>query len=92
MKTILSMFTAILCLGFLSTIANAGPITLPDREGGSPRTKTTLIQQPRKHLQTPSTKSQTPTRTNVRPVSKSTVPFKPLPNDDRKEIDDSMDP
>ena len=92
MKNILSIITAILFLGFLSTIVNAGPTTFPDRKDGDPRTKTELIQQPGKQVQTPSTKSQAPTRTNVRPVLKSTVPFRPLPNDDRKKIDDSMDP
>lgn len=92
MKTILSIFTAILFLVALSIIVNAGSMALPAPEGDGPGTKTAPIQQPRKQLQTPPAKLQKPTRTDARPVLKSTEPFKPLPNDDRKKMNDDMDP
>jgi predicted small lipoprotein YifL len=92
MKTMLSIFTVILGLGVFSTITNAGPNTLPDLEGNNPRINTTATQQPRKQLDTPPATLQTPTRTNFRPMLKSSSSFKSLPNDDRKNIDGSMPP
>ncbi|NTV91021.1 MAG: hypothetical protein HGA22_11790 [Clostridiales bacterium] len=92
MKTMLSIFTAILWLGFFSTITNATSNTLPDLEGNKPRINTTAIQQPRKQLEAPPVELQTPSRTNVRPTLKSTPSFKSLPNEDRKKIEDSMPP
>ena len=89
MKTILHVFTVILWLGVLAAHVNAGPVTLPNPESCKPGTKTI---QPRKQLQKPPAKQQTPTRTDVRPVLRKTESFKPLPSDDRKKIDDSMDP
>ena len=92
MKTILPIFAVIFWLGILATPVNAGPAALPDSESNKPGTKTTTIQQPRKQLQQPPAKQQTSTRTAARPVLKRTESFRPLPNDDRKKIDDSMDP
>jgi len=92
LKTILPIFTVILWFGVLATPVNAGSVTLRDPESDRPRTQNSTIGQPRKQLQTPPQKQQTTTRTGVRPVLKKTESFKPLPNDDRKQIDDSMDP
>jgi hypothetical protein len=92
LKTILPIFTVILWLGVLAIPVNAGSITLHDPESDKPRTQNSTVQQPRKQLQTPPAKQQTTTRTGVRPVLRKTESFRPLPNDDRKQIDDSMDP
>jgi len=92
LKTILSIFTAMLLLGFCSTIANTATTTLSVLEGKGPRTKDTIIQQSRKQSQTPPAKQQTQTRADVKPVLKSSSPFKPLTNDDRKGINDPMAP
>ncbi|MEE9912986.1 MAG: hypothetical protein K4571_14835 [Deltaproteobacteria bacterium] len=91
MKTILSIVTAILCLGVLAATVGAGPVILRDPEGAGPGARTAPLVQPRKQLPAPA-KPQTPTRTEVRPVLKKTAPFKALPSDDRKKINDDMDP
>lgn len=89
MKTVLSVFITILCLGILSTVAVAGPVALRDTVG-TPGRKTPSVADPRKQLPAPA-KQQAPTRTEVRPVLKKTEPFKPLPGEDRRKIDGSGD-
>jgi len=91
LKTTLSIFTAILCLGVLSTVVVAGPVALRDPDGDGPGRKNPSVLQPRKQVQAPA-KPQAPARTEVRPALKKTEPFKPLPGEDRKEVKEDMDP
>ncbi|MRR16290.1 MAG: hypothetical protein EG826_07520 [Deltaproteobacteria bacterium] len=90
MKTILSIFTAVLCLGVLSTVAVAGPVALREPEGGISGRKTPPAVEPRKGLQAP-VKPQALPRSGVRPALKKSESFKPLPGDDRRKIDGSGD-
>lgn len=91
MKNILFIFTVILSIGVFSTLVLAGSNTLPDSKDERPKVKTMTIQQLPKQVKPPA-KPQKPTRTEVRPVLKSSEPFKPLPAEDRKKINDSTQP
>ena len=91
MKTLLSIVIAMLWLVIYSTNINAGQADLPNLEHDGFKAKAKATPQSRKQLPPPA-ELQTPTRTEVRPVLKSTSPYKSLPNDERKESKDSMVP
>jgi len=91
LKNILSIFTVILSIAVFSAVVLAESNALPDSKADGSKTKTTTIQQPPKQVK-PTAKPQKPTRTEVRPVLNSSEPFKPLPAENQKKINDSTQP
>jgi hypothetical protein len=92
MKTVVTVFAALVWLGICSSVVDAASLPLPAPEGDRPGIKESAVRQPRKQLKEPPAEQQSPTRKDVRPALKSSPPFKPLPNDPRRKMDDSMAP